>query len=222
MEQGTLQVITVNPMHPRDDRLAAAIEFLLQGGVAAVPTETFYGLAVDSANAEALGKLNQLKRKDPSTPILLLMSERSQVSTVAGDVPAVFDELAELFWPGPLTLVVPASPSLPSSISGGLGTVAVRVPGLAVPRRLAAALGRPVTGISANLHREPPCRTAAEVAAAFPDGVDLILDGGPTRGGRSSTILDLTGERPCLLREGLLPASSLSAFLPDLVRCGSR
>jgi L-threonylcarbamoyladenylate synthase len=209
-------------MVPREDRLAAVVETLKTGGVAAVPTETFYGLAADSFNASALARLNELKRKDANTPILLLMSDRSQVTTVAENVPPVFDELAELFWPGPLTLVIPASPSLPSEVSGGRGTVAVRVPGLAVPRRLAAALGRPVTGISANLHREPPCRTAAEVAAVFPAGVDLILDGGPTRGGRSSTVLDLTGERPCLLRDGLLPSSSLSAFLPDLDRCGSR
>ena len=94
-----------------------------------------------------------------------------------------FDELAAMFWPGPLTLVVPAAADLPREVSGGAGTVAVRVPGLALPRRLAAALGRPISGVSANVHGEAPCRTAAGVADVFLDGVDLILDGGTTTAG---------------------------------------
>ena len=103
-------------------------------------------------------------------------------------------------------------------VSGGRGTVAVRVPGLALPRRLARALGRPITGISANLHGLPPCRTARDVADAFPEGIAMILDGGTTQGGAPSTIVDLTGERPKLLREGVLPSFSLKPFLPDLIR----
>jgi L-threonylcarbamoyladenylate synthase len=121
-----------------------------------------------------------------------------------------------MFWPGPLTLVVPASPGVCDEITGGLGTVAVRVPGLALPRRLARELGRPITGVSANLVGHPPCRTAADVARVFPEGVDLILDGGPTPGGAPSTILDLTTDRPTLLREGILPRSALATYLPDL------
>jgi L-threonylcarbamoyladenylate synthase len=96
--------------------------------------------------------------------------------------------------------------------------VAVRVPGLALPRHLARALGRPITGVSANLHQQRPCRTAADVAGIFPEGVAVILDGGPTQGGAPSTIVDLTGERPSVLREGILPSSSLAPFLPDLQR----
>ena len=94
--------------------------------------------------------------------------------------------------------------------------MAVRVPGLALPRRLAAALGRPITGPSANRHRQPACRTALEVAEVFGDEIDLVLDGGPTAAGKPSTILDLTGAEPRILREGLLPASSLQPFLPEL------
>jgi tRNA threonylcarbamoyl adenosine modification protein (Sua5/YciO/YrdC/YwlC family) len=135
---------------------------------------------------------------------------------VADRVPERFRELTALFWPGPLTLVVPASARVPVEVTGGRGTVAVRVPGLALPRRLAAALGRPVTGTSANLHGQPPCRTALEVAAAFGDQLDLVLDGGPTAAGKPSTILDLTGDEPRILREGLLPASSLQPYLPEL------
>jgi len=213
-----LRVITVNPMEPRPERLALAVAALEAGQVAALPTETFYGLAADSANPAALREVNRLKQKDDDSPILLLMSERAQVSTVADTVPAHFDELAQLFWPGPLTLVIPASSSLPREIAGGRGTVAVRVPGLALPRRLARDLGRPITGVSANLQGESPCRTAADVAAVFDKGIDVILDGGPTQGGAPSTILDLTGEKPRVLREGILPSVSLSPYLPDIIR----
>jgi L-threonylcarbamoyladenylate synthase len=216
LERSFVRVITVNPMQPRPDRVAAAVECLAAGQIASLPTETFYGLAADSANPEALRKVNRLKQKEADSPIMLLMSERTQVSAVADTVPEQFDQLAQMFWPGPLTLVIPAAPSLPREVSGGRGSVAVRVPGLAFPRLLARELGRPISGVSANLHGQRPCREAADVAAIFPRGVDVILDGGPTQGGRPSTILDLTGDRPTIVREGILPASSLEPFLPRL------
>ena len=205
-------------MQPRPERVAAAVGALEAGEVAALPTETFYGLAVDCCNAEAMLALNRLKRKDEDEPLLLMMEGPGQVAQVADSVPPKFEELAQLFWPGPLTLVISASPRLPAEVSGGRGTVAVRVPGLALPRHMARALGRPITGVSANLHGQRPCRTAADVAGIFPEGVAVILDGGPTQGGAPSTIVDLTGERPTVLRVGILPSSALSPFLPDLQR----
>lgn len=213
-----VRVITVNPMQPRPERVAAAVAALEAGQVAALPTETFYGLAVDCFNAAALVALNRLKRKAEDSPLLLLLEEPAQVAQVADSVPPKFEELAQLFWPGPLTLVILASSRLPAEVSGGRGTVAVRVPGLALPRHLARGLGCPITGVSANLHGQRPCRSAADVAAIFPEGVAVILDGGPTQGGAPSTIVDLTGEHPALLREGILPPSSLVPFLPDLQR----
>ena len=212
-----MRVVTVDPRHPREERLAEAVGTLHSSGVVALPTETFYGLAVDCGDAEALRQLNKLKQKDEDTPLLLLAADRAQAAEVAASLPNHFEELARSFWPGPLTLVIPAAETLPAEVSGGRGTVAVRVPGLALPRRLARALGRPVTGISANLYGQPPCRTAGEVAAIFSEQVAMILDGGTTQGGASSTILDLTGARPRLLREGVLPAFSLYPFLPDLL-----
>jgi tRNA threonylcarbamoyl adenosine modification protein (Sua5/YciO/YrdC/YwlC family) len=213
-----VRVVTVNPMQPRPERVAIAVAAIENGEVAALPTETFYGLAVDCANPDALLALNRLKRKAEDAPVLLMMEGPGQVARVADSVPPKFEELAQLFWPGPLTLVIPASPRLPAEVSGGRGTVAVRVPGLALPRHLARALGRPVTGVSANLQGQRPCRTAADVAGIFPEGVSVILDGGPTQGGAPSTIVDLTGERPTVLREGILPSSALAPFLPDLQR----
>jgi tRNA threonylcarbamoyl adenosine modification protein (Sua5/YciO/YrdC/YwlC family) len=211
-----MRVVTVNPNDPREDRLAEAVTAIEAGEVVALPTETFYGLACDAFNEDALHRINELKRKPASSPNLLMISDPAQVETVSDTVPERFHELTAMFWPGPLTLVVKAAPRVPDAVTGGGGKVAVRVPGLALPRRIARALGRPISGPSANLHGQPACRTALEVAEAFGEGLGMILDGGSTAAGKPSTILDLTGPVPRLLREGILPASSLEPFLPEL------
>jgi L-threonylcarbamoyladenylate synthase len=196
--------------------LAEAVAALEAGQVLAAPTETFYGLVADAFNVQALCQLNRLKRKPADTPILVLLADPSAVHQVSDALPERFHALADMFWPGPLTLVIPAAPGVPSEISGGRGTVAVRVPGLALPRRVAARLGRPITGISANLHGEQPCRTALDVSRTFPDCLGMILDGGPTPGGAPSTILDISVSPPRILRRGIVPSSSLRALLSDM------
>ena len=196
--------------------MAEAVSAIQAGGVAALPTETFYALSVDAFNAEAVERMIELKRAPERSPVLLLIADPGQVETVAERVPEKFHELTELFWPGPLTLVVPAAAHVPARVTAGTGTVAVRVPGLTLPRRVARALGRPITGPSANLHGHPPCRTALEVVNVFGEALDLVLDGGATSGGKPSTILDLSGPEPRVLREGILPVSSLEPFLPEL------
>lgn len=211
-----MQIVPVHPAEPKPARIEAACEVLRAGGVVALPTETFYGLAVDSSQASAVQQLNRLKVKHPDSPVLLLAADLAQVERVSAAPPPAFAVLAAAFWPGPLTLVLPAAPGVPVQVTGGRGTVGVRVPGLALPRRIAAALGRPVTGVSANLHGQPPPRVAADVAAAFVEGVDLLLDGGPTQGGAPSTVVDLTTARPSVLRRGIVRQAALRHFLPDL------
>jgi len=196
--------------------MAQAVAAIEHGGVVALPTETFYGLAADAFNERAVERVADLKSTPADSPVLLLIADPAQADTVADSLPDKFRELTELFWPGPLTLVVPASARVPRRVTAGTGTVAVRVPGLALPRRIARALGRPITGPSANLHGLPPCRTAVEVVEMFGEELDMVLDGGPTPGGKPSTILDLSGPEPRVLRDGLLPVSSLSPFLPEL------
>jgi L-threonylcarbamoyladenylate synthase len=210
------RVIAVDPVHPREDRLAIAARTLAAGGIVALPTETFYALAVDAFDPGALDRINRVKGKDADAPVLLLLADPKQTQLVADELPERFHTLAAQFWPGPLTLVVHASARVPREVSGGRGTVAVRVPGLALPRRLAGKLGRPLSGVSANRYREPPCRTALEVSRVLGDDIDLILDGGRTAGGAPSTIVDLTGPRPRVLREGILPAPALRPFVGDL------
>jgi len=216
-----VRVVTVNPEAPPADRLGLALELLRDSAAVALPTETFYGLAVDCFSIEALRHVNRIKDKPADSPILLLLAEPAQAEMVAADLPRAFHFLAERFWPGPLTLVVRAASSLPSEVSGGRESVALRVPGLALPRMLAAGLGRPISGVSANRTGQPPCRTAAEVARVFgredseeADGeIAMLLDGGPTAGGAPSTIVDLTSDEPRFLREGLLPRSAVERYL---------
>ncbi|MCH7780967.1 MAG: threonylcarbamoyl-AMP synthase [Acidobacteria bacterium] len=211
-----MQVTPVNPREPKPARIEAAAKVLRAGGVVALPTETFYGLAVDSSRGNAVARLNRLKVKDDDSPVLLLAADMAQVERVSSAPPPSFALLARAFWPGPLTLVLPAAPGLSSQVTGGRGTVAVRVPGIALPRMLAEVLGNPVTGVSANLHGQRPPRTAGEVAESFPEGIDLLLDGGPTPGGGPSTLVDLTGTKPRVLRRGLVLEAALRNFVPDL------
>jgi len=211
-----MRVVAINPADPRADRVADACTVLRRGGVVALPTETLYGLSTDALNPDAVSRLNPLKQKADGEPVLLLLANRGQVDLVACELPSVFDTLAHTFWPGPLTLVVKAATSLAPQITGGRGSVALRVPGLALPRRLAAELGGPITGVSANLHGRPAARNAAEVARSFPMGLDLILDGGTTFAGVASTIIDLTGDRPLLIRKGVVSLRSLEPFLGAL------
>jgi len=213
-----IPVLPSSPDEPRDERVEAAARVLRSGGVVAAPTETFYGLAVDPFDPGAVRRLLALKGKPERSPILLLLGGAWQVEDVASHLPDSFLALSERFWPGPLTIVVRAAPRVPEEITGGAGTVGIRVPGLALPRQLARALARPITGTSANVHGGDPCRTAAEVVRAFPEGLDLVLDGGPTPGGAPSTVLDLSGDRPRIVREGAVPATALRPFVPDLAR----
>jgi L-threonylcarbamoyladenylate synthase len=186
---------------------------LANGAVLAIPTETFYGLAVDPFNAEAVRRVQTLKGTPHGSPILLLLSAAPQVSQVAESVPSYFSTLAERFWPGPLTIVVPVAPHVPPEVAGGTRGVGVRVSGLPLARLLAEAFGKPLTGTSANVHGMPPCRTAREVLDSFASGIDLVLDAGPTPGGLPSTVLDLTGPRAAIVREGAVPLASLRPFI---------
>ena len=213
-----MRIANVDPHNPRQERLEDAAAVLAAGGVVAVPTETFYGLAADVRNPDALRQINALKGKTAESPLLLLLGSVEQAREVTGPLPRAFDTLVQRFWPGPLTLLVPAAADLDRALVGRTGTVAVRVPGLAIARKLAAVLGRPISGPSANRHGEPPARTAAEVAEVFDDRIDLLLDGGPTTGGAPSTLLDLTVDPPLMLREGLVGAAALQPYLPVIER----
>lgn len=204
--------MAVDPHAPAQEALAEAVRVLAGGGIVALPTETFYGLAADAFSPRALERVNRLKGKPADEPLLLLLAGPEQVAQVCAATPPPFAALAARFWPGPLTLVLPGAPTVLDAVTGGRRGVAVRVPGLAVARGVPGALGRPVSGVSANATGRSPCRTAREVAEAFERGIDLLLDGGRAPGRAPSTIVDLCETPPRVLREGLLPVVELAPY----------
>jgi L-threonylcarbamoyladenylate synthase len=192
---------------------AVAIDVLRQGGVVAVPTDTVYGIAVALHVEGGIERLFQVKRRPPERGVVLLLDAVSQASTIGQMGPAA-TALADACWPGGLTVVVPQRPDveLPAALTGGSPTIGLRVPDHDAPRALAAALG-PLPTTSANVSGLPEARDASEILAQLGDGVELILDGGPARGGPPSTVVDCTAERPVILRDGAVPVARIVTIL---------
>jgi L-threonylcarbamoyladenylate synthase len=177
---------------------------LRAGGIVAYPTDTLYGLAVDPMNESAVGALFALKGRGGDQAIPLIATDVAQAASVAVISPLA-RRLGSRFWPGPLTVVVRSSVSWPAGIAAADGTIAIRVPDHPVARALARGLARPITATSANRSGEAAAVSAADVLAAFADGVAMVVDAGPCAGGAPSTVVDVTGTAPRLVREGVVP-----------------
>jgi L-threonylcarbamoyladenylate synthase len=192
---------------------AAAAAALRAGGVVALPTDTVYGIAVALATPGGIERLFEVKRRPLDRAIVLLLDTATQAAAI-GVMGAAATALADAFWPGGLTIVVPQRPdaTLPAVLTGGARTIGLRVPDHAAPRALAAAVG-PLPTTSANVSGVPEARDAAEIVAQLGDAIDLILDGGPAHGGPSSTVVDCSGARPVVLREGTIPTSRVARIL---------
>ncbi len=201
-------------MYPEIDR---AVDCLRDGGVVAVPTDTQYALSVDAFNESAVERVFQMKGRPEGMALPLLISSAEVLDDVALDVPDVVSGLARRFWPGALTLVVRRADSIPSVVTAGRNTVAVRVPDHPAPREVSRILGRPITGTSANATGQPPLNSVADLRREFGDSLDYIVEG-DAQGGHSSTILDVTGERLEVLREGAIPAEALAEYLGVAIR----
>jgi L-threonylcarbamoyladenylate synthase len=198
------------------ETIESATQILRKGGIVAFPTDTVYGLGGHAFLESAAARIFQAKRRPPHLPLPLLLADISDISLVAERVSPIAQFLAERFWPGGLTLVLPKAPRVPASVSGGTSTIAVRVPGHPVPRALARGLGAPLIGTSANLSGQPSPVTAQQVEEQLGDSVDLIIDGGPCPGGVESTVLDLTGDEPMILREGAVSRHELERAIREV------
>lgn len=183
--------------------LARAAAVLAAGGLVVFPTDTLYGLAADPRQEAAVLRIFEVKGRREGVALPLVAGTTAQAEE-AGRFDARGRALAAAFWPGPLSIVVPAAPRLARAVVAADGTVAVRVPAHDAARGLAAALGFAVTATSANRSGAPPATTAAEAADGLP-GIDLVLDGGPSPGGPPSTIVRLDAGGPVLLRAGAVP-----------------
>lgn len=190
-----------------------AVEVVRRGGVVAFPTETFYGLAVDPWNEKAIDALYAAKGRPSDTAVALIADSIDVVRDriVGGELPRAAEILADKFWPGPLTLVIPARASLSSLLGGGTGTIGVRVSPHPISAALATKLGA-ITATSANPHGKPAMTRAVDVAAAMPH-LDLVLDGGETPGGAPSTLVDVTVDPPRIVRAGAIGEVAVRAAL---------
>ncbi|MCH8989618.1 MAG: threonylcarbamoyl-AMP synthase, partial [Chloroflexi bacterium] len=190
-------------MEPAD--LKRAVRHLKNGGVVAIPTDTLYGLAADIFNPTALDRVFAVKGRSEDQALPVLVSGWEQAERVAKDIPPQAKGLAERFWPGPLTMVVLKSEGVPDRLTAGGPTVALRMPAHPVPIELIHGLGGPIAGTSANISGGADPSTLEELTAQIGGRVDYIVKSGPAPRGTASTVVDISSQRPKLLREGAIP-----------------
>ena len=199
------------------EQIDKGISILKQGGVVAYPTDTVYGLGACGGIPEAIERVYDIKERPRNMPLPLLLADVSQLTKVAEPVSPSAWSLIHSFLPGALTLVLPKSKSVPDIITAGGTTVAVRIPAHPVPITLIEGLGIPIVGTSANLSGQPSPLTAEEVYSQLGNKIDLIIDGGWCLGGRESTIIDMTGQTPVLLREGAISREELEKVCGNIL-----
>jgi len=208
--------LRVSPHHPDPALIARAAACLRDGGLVAFPTETVYGLGAHALDADAVRRIFEAKGRPSSDPLIVHVADLTQLATVATSVPPVVDALAARFWPGPLTLVLPRAAQVPAAVTAGGPTVAVRLPSHPVAQALLRAAGIPVAAPSANLFSHPSPTCAAHVLHDLDGRIDLVVDGGDATVGVESTVLDLTGGHPRILRPGAVTLEQLRPLLPDV------
>jgi L-threonylcarbamoyladenylate synthase len=206
-------VIPIDPTHPDSAAIRQGAEFLRAGKLVAFPTETVYGLGANALDPAAVRRVFAAKGRPSSNPLIVHVADATQLGTVTGGLSPAAARLTEVFWPGPLTVVVPKTGVVPPEVTGGGPTVAVRHPDHPVAVGLIKAAGVPVAAPSANRSGQLSPTTAAHVAAGLGDAVDLILDAGPCRRGLESTVVDVTGPVVRLLRPGLVTVAQLEAVV---------
>jgi L-threonylcarbamoyladenylate synthase len=199
-----MNVLRVDPARCRPEDLTEAVTWLRSGQIVAFPTDTFYGLAVDPTSDAAVHRLFDLKGRSVRAALPLVAASSRQVEALGGPLGSMSGRLAGTFWPGPLSLVLDAPPSVSVAVHGGSRTIAIRVPDHPVARALAEAWGAPLTATSANRTGADPAADPSALGSLGEDARVLVVDGGRTSGGAASTIVDARGPRLTLVREGAI------------------
>ena len=197
----------------RDNDLAYAVEVIKRGGLVAVPTETVYGLAGNGLDADAVAKIYEVKGRPAIKPLSLLVPDLAVAATVCDGIPDRAKKLAEAFWPGPLTIVLPRRDNVPEIVTAGGDTIGVRCPDHAKTLEFLRLAGVPAAAPSANISDMPSPKSAEDVLAYFDGKIDCVIDGGVCTLGVESTIVLLTGDNYIILRQGALPEEDIRRVL---------
>jgi L-threonylcarbamoyladenylate synthase len=213
-----MTVAVIRPLS--QSSFAEAARIIHNGGLVGFPTETYYGVAVDPFSEAALARLYELKGRPFAKPIPILIASLADLPRLTTVVPDLFRPLMKTFWPGPLTLIFQARPELPSLLTGGSSSIGIRISSHPAAQQLTIGAGGALTATSANLSGQPPAVSAEEVAAQLGSGLELILDGGKTAGGKPSTIMALENGRPVILRQGMVEVEEMELVLNDRVYHG--
>lgn len=196
--------------------LEAAGKILAEGGLVAIPTETVYGLAANAMDEKAAAKIYTAKGRPSDNPLIVHIGDMKAMEQLVSEFPETAVKLAEKFWPGPLTMILPKRPEVPYGTTGGLETVAVRMPSHPVARKLIASSGIPLAAPSANTSGRPSPTRAEHVYEDLNGKIDMILDAGPVGIGIESTIVDLSGDVPMILRPGYITEAMLSEVIGEV------
>jgi L-threonylcarbamoyladenylate synthase len=200
-----------------EKQIKKAISILKQGGLVAYPTDTVYGLGACITNIRAVERIFQVKGRPKGMALPVLLADSRQIGEIVKSITPVARRLADEFFPGALTIILPKADALSAVITGGSRTVAFRIPNHPVPLALIRGLSKPIVGTSANLSGHPSSLTAVEVQAQIGDKIDMVIDGGRCPGGIESTVVDLSGEKPVVRRQGAISIEQLRKILPDIL-----
>ena len=198
------RILKINTGHSEEDVIGSAAVIISRGGVIAYPTETIYGLGADATNEQAIRKIFEIKGRNFSNPVSLIIGRREDVHPLVRAIPKTAQKLMDAFWPGPLTIVFEAAGCVSPLLTAKTGKIGIRLSGHDGARQIALAAGKPLTATSANLSGLPECATADEVIAQLGDRLDAVVDLGNTSGTAGSTIIDTTTEQPVILRAGVI------------------
>jgi L-threonylcarbamoyladenylate synthase len=195
------------------ETFSTALAALKRGAVVVFPTETFYGLGADALNADAVERVVSLKGRNPDSPIAVIIADEEMLPQIVSEISPVAQKLIQRFWPGPLTLVLPAKPGLPAALLNRDGKIGVRISNHPLAARLSRELGRPLTATSANPSGKEPARTIEQARAYFGDRIGIFLDAGALVGKSGSTVAEVNGDQIKIIREGEISSKELEEWI---------
>jgi len=201
----------INPTNPDPDIIQEAAGVIRKGGVIAFPTRCLYGLGADAFNSAAVERIFKIKQRPAENPILILIDDPKRLKRLITSISDAARDISERFWPGRATLVFNAGGKVPDTLTAGTGKIGIRLAGHPVAAALARAIQGPITGTSANISGRPGCHQIEDLHPEISEQLDLILDAGSLKGGRGSTVVDVTGEIPRVLREGVVSEKDILA-----------